>query len=169
MICREDMSEITEMKELILMHSNDLHGDFLAEELDEGLLGGISMLSGYVNTVRNECENAVYCIACDMLQCVHTELYQYSGELQITFDKVAKSFTRFDFKGEPLLDNEVYTVALQEFHLSNFEHCFDFPVKELTVNGRSRILATSVHVVLIEHLPLLTNKDQKIEGIMTIV
>jgi|BioPla2DNA2_1021312.scaffolds.fasta_scaffold11713_3 5'-nucleotidase/UDP-sugar diphosphatase len=110
-----------------------------------------------------------YTLRDEMLQGVHTEFYQYSADLRITFDKATKSFTRFDFRGEPMRDDTVYTVALQEFHLSNFEHCFGFPVKELTVNGRSRILATSVHDVLIEHLPLLTNKDQKIEGRMTII
>ena len=29
-------------------HSNDMHGDFLAEQLDNKLVGGVSMLSGYV-------------------------------------------------------------------------------------------------------------------------
>ena len=32
-------------KDLILLHSNDMHGDFLSENVDEKLLGGISMLS----------------------------------------------------------------------------------------------------------------------------
>ncbi|MBR5501991.1 MAG: hypothetical protein IKV55_03040, partial [Oscillospiraceae bacterium] len=38
-------------KSLTLLHSNDLHGDFLAETVDEKLTGGVSMLSGYVNKV----------------------------------------------------------------------------------------------------------------------
>ena len=37
------------IKNLTLLHSNDMHGDFLAEEIDKQLLGGVSMLSGYVN------------------------------------------------------------------------------------------------------------------------
>ena len=32
------------MKKLTLLHSNDLHGDFLADEPDAGLVGGVSML-----------------------------------------------------------------------------------------------------------------------------
>ena len=55
-------------KKLTLLHSNDLHGDFLAETLDMALLGGISMLSGYINKVRSEEKNVLYCIAGDMLQ-----------------------------------------------------------------------------------------------------
>ena len=34
------------MKKLTLLHSNDLHGDFLAENVDERLIGGGSRLSG---------------------------------------------------------------------------------------------------------------------------
>ena len=55
-------------KKLTILHSNDLHGDFLSKELDEALLGGISMLSGYVNQTRGEEANTLYCIAGDMLQ-----------------------------------------------------------------------------------------------------
>lgn len=41
-------------KNLTLLHSNDLHGDFLAEKINKDLVGGVSMLSGYINKVRNE-------------------------------------------------------------------------------------------------------------------
>lgn len=55
-------------KHLTLLHSNDLHGDFLAEELDEDLIGGVSLLSGYVNQVREESPNTLYMIAGDMFK-----------------------------------------------------------------------------------------------------
>lgn len=42
------------IKKLAILHSNDLHGDFLAEKNDEKLIGGVSMLSGSINKVRNE-------------------------------------------------------------------------------------------------------------------
>jgi 5'-nucleotidase len=31
-----------------------MHGDFLAENVDDHLIGGVSLLSGYVNKVRKE-------------------------------------------------------------------------------------------------------------------
>jgi 2',3'-cyclic-nucleotide 2'-phosphodiesterase (5'-nucleotidase family) len=37
-----------------ILHSNDLHGDFFAESVDEKLIGGVSRLSGYINKVRDE-------------------------------------------------------------------------------------------------------------------
>ena len=42
------------LKKLTLLHSNDMHGDFLAEQIDEKLVGGVSFLSGYVNMVRRQ-------------------------------------------------------------------------------------------------------------------
>ena len=41
-------------KKLTLLHSNDMHGDFTSELLDEKLTGGVSLLSGYINKVRQE-------------------------------------------------------------------------------------------------------------------
>ena len=56
------------MKKLTILHSNDLHGDFLAEKVDSGLVGGVSMLSGYINKVREEEKNVIYVIAGDMFR-----------------------------------------------------------------------------------------------------
>ncbi|MBR2029073.1 MAG: bifunctional metallophosphatase/5'-nucleotidase [Oscillospiraceae bacterium] len=55
-------------RKLTLLHSNDMHGDFLAENADENLVGGVSMLSGYVDKVRREEQNTLYCIAGDMFR-----------------------------------------------------------------------------------------------------
>ncbi len=55
-------------KKLTLLHSNDMHGDFTAENVDSSLVGGVSMLSGYVNSVRQQQPNTLYCIAGDMFR-----------------------------------------------------------------------------------------------------
>lgn len=53
-----------------ILHSNDMHGNFHAEVSGEKgeLIGGLSLLSGYINQVRQEEENVLYVIAGDMLQ-----------------------------------------------------------------------------------------------------
>jgi 5'-nucleotidase / UDP-sugar diphosphatase len=53
-----------------LLHSNDMHGDFLAEVSGESgeLVGGLALLSGYINKVRADEENVLYVIAGDMVQ-----------------------------------------------------------------------------------------------------
>jgi 5'-nucleotidase len=57
-------------KEFTILHSNDMHGDFLAEVggAEGNLIGGLALLSGYVNRVREEEENVLYVISGDMVQ-----------------------------------------------------------------------------------------------------
>ena len=45
-------SDTERYKKLVLLHSNDMHGDFLAENVDQNLVGGVGMLSGYINKVK---------------------------------------------------------------------------------------------------------------------
>jgi len=57
-------------KNFTILHSNDMHGDFLAEVqgAEGSLIGGLALLSGYVSRVRREEENVLYVISGDMLQ-----------------------------------------------------------------------------------------------------
>lgn len=57
-------------KKFTILHSNDMHGDFLAEMkgADGRLIGGLSLLSGYINKVRKEEENVLFVISGDMVQ-----------------------------------------------------------------------------------------------------
>jgi len=57
-------------KKFTILHSNDMHGDFLAEvQGAEGdLIGGLALLSGYLNQVRAEEKNVLYLISGDMVQ-----------------------------------------------------------------------------------------------------
>lgn len=58
-------------QKITILHSNDMHGDFHAEISNDGsgkLIGGLALLSGYINKVRKEEENVIYAIAGDMVQ-----------------------------------------------------------------------------------------------------
>jgi len=57
-------------KKFTILHSNDMHGDFLAEVAgaEGNLIGGLALLSGYISAVRREEENVLYAISGDMLQ-----------------------------------------------------------------------------------------------------
>lgn len=64
------LTKFMKTKKFTILHSNDMHGDFLAE-IKEGkkeLIGGLALLSGYINKVRKEEENVLYVISGDMLQ-----------------------------------------------------------------------------------------------------
>ena len=55
-------------KKLVILHSNDLHGDFLQKENDGIHAGGLVRLSGYVKKVRAEEENVIYLNEGDMFR-----------------------------------------------------------------------------------------------------
>ena len=57
---------MSNLKKLTILHSNDLHGDFMAKEVEQELIGGVSMLSGYIQKVRKEEQNVIYAISGDM-------------------------------------------------------------------------------------------------------
>ena len=105
-------------KNLTLLHSNDMHGDFLAEEIDSSLLGGVSLLAGYVDKVRAEEENVLYCIAGDMFQ----------GSI---IDKEFKGLSTIEIIN--LLGPDIVSIGNHELdyglaHLLFLERCAKFPI-----------------------------------------
>ena len=57
------------MKKLTILHTNDIHGDFLPKTDENGKAkGGLSMLSGYIKKVRSEEENVIFANAGDMFR-----------------------------------------------------------------------------------------------------
>ncbi|MDR0435852.1 MAG: hypothetical protein LBH11_03685 [Propionibacteriaceae bacterium] len=59
---------IADLKSLVLLHSNDMHGDFFAEDAEGLRVGGVSLRSGYVQQVRREHRNTSFAVAGDMVQ-----------------------------------------------------------------------------------------------------
>lgn len=109
---------MSKFKKLTILHSNDLHGDFLAEQIDEKLVGGVSMLAGYINKVREEEENTIYCIAGDMFRgSVIDSEYQGLSTIEIM----------------NMLAPDVVTIGNHETdyglaHLLFIEKCANFPI-----------------------------------------
>ena len=106
------------LKKLTLLHSNDMHGDFLAEKIDCKLVGGVSLLSGYVNKVRAEEKNVLYCIAGDM----------FRGSV---IDSEFKGISTIEIMN--LLGPDVATIGNHEVdygipHLLFLEKCANFPI-----------------------------------------
>ena len=106
------------VKKLTILHSNDLHGDFLAEEVDAQLIGGVSMLSGYVGKVRKEEKNAIYCIAGDM----------FRGSV---IDSEFRGISTIEIMN--MLSPDVVTIGNHEIdygiaHLLFLEKCAKFPI-----------------------------------------
>ena len=106
------------LKKLTLLHSNDMHGDFLAEQIDDDLVGGVSLLSGYISKVRQEEKNVLYAIAGDMFcgSVIDSEFHGLST-IQIM----------------NMLSPDIVTIGNHEVdygiaHLLFLEKCAEFPI-----------------------------------------
>ena len=138
---------MSNLKKLTILHSNDLHGDFLAEEIDSKLVGGVSMLSGYVNKVRNEEKNAIYCIAGDMFRgSVIDSEYQGVSTIEIM----------------NMLSPDVVTVGNHETdygvsHLLFIEKCAKFPIinANLDIKTNGARLFKPHHIIEIDGMKVL--------------
>ena len=106
------------LKKLTLLHSNDMHGDFLAEEESGKLTGGVSLLSGYIQKVRAEEEHVLYAISGDM----------FRGSV---IDSEFKGLSTIEIMN--MLTPDVATLGNHEIdygigHLLFLEKCARFPI-----------------------------------------
>lgn len=106
------------LKKLTLLHSNDMHGDFLAEDIDKKLVGGAAMLSGYIKKVREQEENVLYAISGDM----------FKGSI---IDSEFQGLSTIEIMN--LLAPDVVTLGNHEIdygiaHLLFIEKCAKFPI-----------------------------------------
>ena len=115
------------LKTLTLLHSNDLHGDFLAERVDETLVGGVAMLSGYVNQVRQEEKNVLYAIAGDMFRgSIIDSEFQGLSTIQI-----------MNLLGPDVVALGNHEVDYGVAHLLFLEKCAEFPIVNANLHIRT--------------------------------
>lgn len=126
------ISYMKNLKRLTLLHSNDMHGDFFSKEVDDRLIGGVSMLSGYINKVRREEKNALYVVSGDM----------FRGSL---IDSEFKGISTIEIMN--LLAPDVVTIGNHEVdyglaHLLFIEKCARFPI----INANMYIMTNHVRL-----------------------
>ncbi len=92
---------------------------------------------------------------------VHCEFYQLSDGLHVVYSKKAHDFLEFDYNGEPIKDDQVFTVGLQHFHFTNLEDVFNIKLEELEKNGAPRIVTTSCRQVIEEYLSANQHLDRQ--------
>lgn len=135
------------LKKLTLLHSNDLHGDFMEEQIDTSLVGGVSMLSGYVNKVRQEEDNVIYAIAGDM----------FRGSI---IDSEFKGISTIQIMN--MLSPDIVTLGNHEVdygiaHLLFLEKCAEFPIvnANLYIKTNHTRLFEPCHVIEIDGMKIL--------------
>ena len=106
------------LKKLTLLHSNDMHGDFAAEQVDKNLVGGVSMLSGYINKVRCEEENVLYAIAGDM----------FRGSIIDTEFRGISTIQIMNMLGPDVVTLGNHEIDYGLTHLLFLEKCAEFPI-----------------------------------------
>ena len=115
------------LKKLTILHSNDMHGDFLAERIDERLVGGVSLLSGYVNKVRREEKNVIYAIAGDM----------FRGSVIDSEYKGTSTIGIMNLMGPDVATIGNHEVDYGLAHLLFLEKCADFPIINANLHIKS--------------------------------
>ena len=134
-------------KKLTLLHSNDMHGDFLAENVSDELVGGVSMLSGYISKVKAEEKNVLYCIAGDM----------FRGSV---IDSEYLGYSTIEIMN--MLSPDVVTIGNHETdyglsHLLFMEKCAKFPIINanlyIKVNGTR--LFKPYHIIEVDGMKVL--------------
>ena len=106
------------MKDLTILHTNDMHGDFLIEERDGVETGGLVRLSGYVQHEREVNPNTLYVMAGDM----------FRGSV---IDSEYLGLSTIDLIN--IIDPDVATLGNHEVdyglaHLLFLEKCASFPI-----------------------------------------
>lgn len=135
------------IKKLTILHSNDLHGDFLAEQIDEKLVGGVAMLSGYINRVRAEEDNVLYAVAGDM----------FRGSI---IDAEYKGISTIEIMNA--LGPDIATIGNHEIdygipHLLFIEKCAQFPIinANLYIKLNHARLFPPYHILEIDGMKIL--------------
>ena len=155
------------MSHITILHSNDMHGDWLPEMKDGRETGGLPRLSGYLKRVRNTNPNTIYAIAGDMFRGSIIDS-EYLGLSTIDMINLMKPDV------VSLGNHEVdYGLA----HLLFLEKCADFPIINtdlfVTMNNKRlfspyiNITVDGVKILFIGILTqevLSTTKTEKIIG-----
>ena len=143
----EEKKATATLKKITLLHSNDMHGDFMAERIDDSLVGGVSMLSGYLQKVRNEETNVIYAIAGDM----------FRGSV---IDSEFKGLSTIELMN--MLQPDVVTIGNHEVdygisHLLFLEKCANFPIinANLYLKPNHKRLFSPCHIIEMDGMKIL--------------
>ena len=104
-----------------------MHGDFLAEQIDERLVGGVSLLSGYVNKVRREEKNVIYAVAGDM----------FRGSVIDSEYKGTSTIGIMNLVGPDVATIGNHEIGYGLAHLLFLEKCADFPIINANLHIKS--------------------------------
>jgi len=138
---------MSNLKKLTLLHSNDMHGDFMEENIDSNLIGGVSLLSGYVSQVRQEEKNVIYAIAGDM----------FRGSIIDAEFKGISTIQIMNMLGPDIATLGNHEVDYGIAHLLFIEKCAEFPIvnANLYIKTNHTRLFDPCHIIEIDGMKIL--------------
>ncbi|MGQ9681497.1 MAG: bifunctional metallophosphatase/5'-nucleotidase [Anaerolineae bacterium] len=92
------------------------------------------------------------------------ECYQVNGNVRAVYDERARRLESLLIKGVPVRDDQLYTVVLAGYHVSNCAAYLNITYDELTAAGRPKVVSTAAQDVLLEFLRNNQNLSRKVEG-----
>jgi 5'-nucleotidase/UDP-sugar diphosphatase len=132
-------------KKFTILHSNDMHGDFLSEIGGKPgqMIGGLALLSAYINKVRAEEKNVLYVVSGDMVQgsLIDTEYKGISTIEIMNFlapDVVALGNHEFDYGLPHLLFLEKmanFPIVNANLYIKNYHRRLMNPFKIIKKDG----------------------------------
>lgn len=95
------------------------------------------------------------------------ECYQVNSRIRAVYSDSAHELISLQSGGKPVVDDNKYSLGLIGYHISNSAAYLNITNEELLINGKSKVIATSVQEVLEEYLRNHQNIGRKAEGRLT--
>ena len=92
------------------------------------------------------------------------ECFQVNGKVQTIYNDHHKELESLTVSSAPIQDEKIYTVCLQGYHVKNSEKNLGLTQNELTEDGSSKVVSTSIRDILEEYLRYNQNLSRKTEG-----
>jgi 5'-nucleotidase / UDP-sugar diphosphatase len=178
-------------REFTILHSNDMHGDFLAEmtNTDIMLLGSGSIRQkefGPLVTMRdfatcfpfNDSLNRFTISGAKLWQAFshvmrpenrngEGECYQVNGAVTATYSNSDRKLILLEINGQPVDPREKYRICITGYHLKGSEANLSLSEAALREDGPFTVVSTSMSEVLQEWLQNNQNAYRKVEGRLT--
>jgi len=94
----------------------------------------------------------------------HTEFYQFSHGMQITWSRGKQEFETLTLDGKVLDKQKFYTIALSKFHYMNMQKFLNISLEEIKINAPPRVLATSYRDIVEEYMMMNPHLSSEVEG-----
>lgn len=94
----------------------------------------------------------------------HTEFYQVSHGVKITYSRKSLDFAECSLNGKEIIGDAIYRVGMQNFHYANLESFLDVKFEDVKKNSIPRVISTSCLDILEEFLSSHMDVTSCVEG-----